>query len=468
MRHGSLLWQLFPPYFLAGTLAVVVCIWFLTDSWVVCVLSLLPLLGTVLIFHNRFIHPLLDIKAGLERFAAGSLDAKIRLDESLELSKLSRAANKMAADLKDKLATIIRQGSEREAVLLSMREAVIVIDTQERILRVNQAAYKLVGIEGADVMGKTVEEVFRHPALQRFLKRAFEAQDAIEEEILVEEKHGVCFFQAYGRKLRDAQMQDIGVLVVMNDVTRLHKLEQMRSEFVANVSHELKTPITSIKGFVETLLEGAIDKPLDARRFLEIILRHADRLNALLEDLLSLSRLEQETERKEIKLQRMKIRGILEAAVQNCAYKAGEKKISVGLDCLPEIEGDVEATLLEQAVVNLIDNAIKYSEPSTSVKVEAAVRGGEVLISVIDQGRGIDKAHLPRIFERFYRVDKARSRQEGGTGLGLAIVKHIAQAHGGYASVESTPGRGSVFFIHLPLNCDSADASSKVEERFFA
>jgi len=239
------------------------------------------------------------------------------------------------------------------------------------------------------------------------------------------------------------------VLIVVHDVTRLRKLENARRDFVANVSHELKTPVTSIKGFVETLVEGAIQDPEHAVEFLKIIGRQADRLGAIIEDLLSLSRIEQETEQGKIHLVGRKIKGILRAAIQACTSRAEEKEISVGLDCSDDLRARVNGPLLEQALINLIDNAVKYSGPGSAVQVAAGMENGQVVVKVVDQGVGIPKEHLPRLFERFYRVDPSRSRKVGGTGLGLAIVKHIAQAHGGKVAVESTPGQGSAFSLFL-------------------
>ena len=245
--------------------------------------------------------------------------------------------------------------------------------------------------------------------------------------------------------------------------------ENVRRDFVANVSHELKTPITSIKGFVETLREGAMNYPEDRMRFLDIIARHADRLNAIIEDLLSLSRIEQEVEREQIALEEGRIKEALDSAILVCAGKALEKQIRIDLACDEGLTAKINLPLLEQAVVNLIDNAIKYSGPESTIRIEAAKMGGEtvkmgmegeassapgeeIVIKVRDWGCGIPKEHLTRIFERFYRVDKARSRKLGGTGLGLAIVKHIVHAHGGRVLVESAPDKGSTFSLYLPAS----------------
>ena len=236
---------------------------------------------------------------------------------------------------------------------------------------------------------------------------------------------------------------------MFNDVTQLRRLEDMRRDFVANVSHELKTPLTAIKGFVETLHQGQAD-PEEARRFLGIIARHVDRLNVIIEDLLMLSRIEDQAERAEIKRETVRLRDVFGNAVQICRPAADAKRIRIRVAGDETLTASVDPVLLEQAVVNLLDNAVKYSDPEREVEISGRAADREIRIRVQDQGVGIERRHLPRLFERFYRVDKARSRAVGGTGLGLAIVKHIAQAHGGHVSVESTVGEGSRFTIHLP------------------
>ena len=239
-------------------------------------------------------------------------------------------------------------------------------------------------------------------------------------------------------------------MIVLNDVTRLQRLEGVRRDFVANVSHELRTPITSIKGFIETLRDGAIRRPADAEKFLEIVAKQADRMNSIIEDLLLLSRVEQDTREAKVVLESTPIKGVILEAVQVCEPKAHAKDIRITVNCPDGLTARINPALLEQAIINLIDNAIKYSEPGCPVDVEAEEHASEVVIRVRDKGCGIEPEHLPRIFERFYRVDKARSRKLGGTGLGLSIVNHIIQAHEGTVDVQSTPGAGSTFSIHLP------------------
>jgi two-component system phosphate regulon sensor histidine kinase PhoR len=251
--------------------------------------------------------------------------------------------------------------------------------------------------------------------------------------------------------LLDAVDARVGTVLVLNDITRQKKLESVRRDFVANVSHELKTPITAIRGSVETLLDGALENEEDARRFVTMIDKQSARLAALLEDLLSLARIENSAGKREIRYEQVAVKDVIQAAVQACAEQAGAKGIKVEVSCPPELRAELDRPLMDQAIVNLIDNAVRYSEGGTTVAIDVSLRDGEVAIAVRDQGCGIEARHLPRLFERFYRVDSARSRATGGTGLGLSIVKHVALAHGGRVDVVSTPGKGSTFTIMLPL-----------------
>jgi two-component system phosphate regulon sensor histidine kinase PhoR len=244
----------------------------------------------------------------------------------------------------------------------------------------------------------------------------------------------------------------IGVLIsfLVLNLLRIRKLENIRKDFVSSVSHELKTPITSIRGFVETLLDESLTNPVQTRRYLEVIAKNAQRLDAIIDDLLTLSRLEEKNSAKEIVFKTVYVKSLLAAAVELSNIKAQQKNISIVLDCDDKLKINANTLLLEQAVFNLIDNAIKFSAPDGVIKVFANESDREILISVQDSGSGIEPKHLPRIFERFYVVDKSRSRKLGGTGLGLAIVKHIVQLHNGHVSLESIPEKGTKFTIHLP------------------
>jgi two-component system phosphate regulon sensor histidine kinase PhoR len=403
-----------------------------------------------LLMARRLSRPLEEMKQGAQRFAQGDLRAKVPVPDSDELASLAEALNSMAAQLDQRIRTIIIQRQEQDAVLASMVEGVMAVDRKERLITLNQAGGRLLGVDPEAAKDRPLPEVVRNPDLQNFVTRSLASPRQVDGEIIIRDNNLDRLLQVRGTTLRDFQGKAFGALIVLNDVTRLRRLEQARRDFVANVSHELKTPITSIKGFVETLLDGAMQEPDNALSFLEIIAKHADRLNEIIDDLLSLSRIEQDSEQGKITLASGRIKEVLHNAIQVCRERAAAKDIDIALDCPDDLTGEMNAPLLEQAVVNLIDNAVKYSPAARPVQVEARAELGEILILVRDQGPGIAPEHLPRLFERFYRVDAGRSRKVGGTGLGLAIVKHIAQAHEGYVTLQSAPGKGSTFFIHLP------------------
>ena len=405
--------------------------------------------GISLLVSRRITRPLEVMRRAAEDFARGDLNGKVPVADSLEIGGLAEALNVMARQLDDRIRSITEERNEREAVLFSMVEGVFAVDAEERFISMNQAAAELLGIDQEKSQGKSLQELVRNKDLQQFVKKALNSRKVVETDIVLrsaQERN----LQARGTVLKDANDNSIGALIVLNDVTRLRRLEMVRRDFVANVSHELKTPITSIKGFVETLLEGAMNRPEDARRFLEIIARQVYRLNAIIEDLLILSRLEQDPESLRLELEEVPLKSVLQSAIQACGNQAGKQHARVDLICDAGLRAKINPHLLEQAVVNLVDNAIKYSGEKKKVEVLGERQADAIVIQVRDWGNGIDKEHLPRLFERFYRVDQARSRELGGTGLGLAIVKHIAQVHQGFVKVESSLGKGSVFSIHLP------------------
>lgn len=399
---------------------------------------------------RRIAGPMREMREGAERFAAGDFSRKLLVPSTVEFAAVAESMNRMAAELDDRLRTLTRERNEREAVLESMVEGVFAVDPEGRVIAVNTAAARLLDMNEADIVGMAIEEAVRNPELQRAVLAVLTGEQPVETDMTVYVGGEDRFLQANGSLLHAEDGGVAGAVIVVNDVTRLRRLEAVRSDFVANVSHELKTPVTSIKGFAETLADGAIDDPRAGRRFLKIIAGQADRLNAIIEDLLALSTLERGTEARGVALQETRLADVLAVAAEVCAVKAAAKRIAVTVECADDLYAEVNPPLLEQALVNLLDNAIKYSAEDTTAAVRAAQTTSETVIAVTDQGVGVSRDHLPRLFERFYRVDKARSRDLGGTGLGLSIVKHIAQVHGGTVSVDSVVGRGSTFRIHLP------------------
>ena len=410
--------------------------------------------GASWILTRRISQPLEDMRRGAERFARGELGYKLPLADSEELAGLAEALNQMAAQLEERIRTVVQQRNERDAVLSSMVEGVLAVDSQERVISLNRAAAELIGGDVNNVSGRSLPEVVRNAELLKFVREILSGREPVEHEIVLR-RVPENVLRIRGAALHDAAGRSRGAVVVLNDVTQFRHLETVRRDFVANVSHELKTPIASIKGFVETLIDGAMKQPEDAVRFLQIIAKQADRLHAIVDDLLALSKIEQTEDVSDLDLEVLPLKPVIEDALHTCQPQAFERNVQVHLLCPDNLSVKMNAHLLEQAIANLLDNAIKYSEPGKEVVVEAApangeAANGEIMIQVRDQGFGIAKEHLARVFERFYRVDKGRSRKMGGTGLGLAIVKHIVGVHGGRISVESTLGQGSTFTLHLP------------------
>lgn len=436
----------FPLTFIEETL------WQIQERIIIGGIIIAVLAGFVSFYISRRIsRPLERIRKGAERFAKGKFDKKLYGRGSVEISSLAETLNTMAAQLDKRIRILSKQRSEQEAMLRSMVEGVIVVDMEERIILINKAAGNFFQINAKDCSKKMISEVIRNTSLQEFIRFALKSKKRTKTEITVfQEKELV--LEIRGSALQDEKGIQIGTLIVMNDITQFRQLERMRSEFVANVSHELKTPITSIKGFVETIKEGAVKDPEKVNQFLEIIATQTDRMTAIINDLLNLSRIEQQEESSNIQLNQNKVCDIITGAVQDYRNQTEQKQISINVNCDENISANINPQLLQQAITNLIDNSIKYSKANGKIEILVQEKKKKVVISVKDWGCGISKEHHHRLFERFYRVDKARTQKFEGTGLGLAIVKHIATIHNGKVSVESEIGKGSTFSIHLPKN----------------
>jgi two-component system phosphate regulon sensor histidine kinase PhoR len=405
-----------------------------------------------LFISKKISRPIEQMKEIANHFALGDFSHSLSIPSATELAELAIALNGMAQQLGSRINTITENKNQMQAILSSMIEGVMAVDADGRIISLNRAGADFLDVEQLKAVGRNIEEIVRNPELQQFVQNTLQGKDlSVMADVFIM-NNGERFLQLHGTSLTDRKGQRNGAVIVLHDITRIHRLEEVRRDFVANVSHELKTPITSIKGFVETLREGALENPQEAMRFLEIIARHADRLNAIVDDLLSLSRLEEDNEKRRLFFENTYLRPVLSSSVELLKIKAEKKKITIDLICDEHISAKINSALIEQAVFNLIDNAIKYSSDNSNIKISVQKQGNEILISVSDQGCGIERPHLSRIFERFYVVDKSRSRKVGGTGLGLSIVKHISQVHGGSITVESKINEGSIFTIHLPID----------------
>ena len=404
------------------------------------------------VLARRVTRPIDELRAAAARLAGGDTTTAVPATEVAELADLATALSRLRTQLVERGLTIGRQGTQQEAVLGSMIEGVLAVDARQRLLGINRAAADLLDVDPDDCAGRPLIDVIRNPDLRRFALTAIDCRAPVEDDLVL---HGPRdrTIRLRGTALRDASGEG-GAVIVLNDVTEMKRLEHVRRDFVANVSHELKTPIASIKGFVETLLDGAMDDPADTSRFLGIVARQADRLAAIVDDLLALSRIEQSEGAGNLPVETVPVASILTAVTLDCGPRAADRSIRLEVDCPANLAATLNAALVEQAVINLVDNALKYSESGKTVWLSAAASEPpgprELVLRVRDEGCGIEPIHLPRLFERFYRVDKARSRNLGGTGLGLSIVKHIVQAHTGAVSVDSEPGVGTTFTIRLP------------------
>jgi two-component system phosphate regulon sensor histidine kinase PhoR len=400
---------------------------------------------------RRAAGPFEDLASAAARLAAGSISEPLPASDVAEVSALVDAIETLRGQLVERGLTIGRQGTQQEAVLGSMIEGVLAVDATQRIVSINRAAADLLGIDALAVLGRSIQEVVRNADLRQFALQAIDCREPVEDDLVLRAARDRTL-RVRGTPLRDVSGEG-GAVIVLNDITDIRHLENVRRDFVANVSHELKTPVASIKGFVETLLDGRVDDPDDRRRFLEIVGRQSDRLGAIIDDLLALSRIEQAEGMGDLPLERVAVADVLAAVVAECGPRADDRSIVIEVESPPGLEAEVNAPLLEQALINLVDNALKYSEQGGSVILAATpTEDGMLDLIVRDHGTGIGAEHLPRLFERFYRVDKGRSRKLGGTGLGLSIVKHIVQAHGGTVAVESTLGVGSTFRVRLPAS----------------
>lgn len=408
------------------------------------------LLVIMFIVLNNLLKPLYDIRSGAERFSMGVFGQKIFPPKDHTLRNIAESLNRMASQLDEKLGIIEEQGNIQQAVLMSMKEGIIAVDHDEKILLLNQTARDILKIGSEDLQGKTLQEIVRVSEIQKFFKQVSSGEDTQETEILLQAGTERTL-QLSGTRLLDIKNNAIGTLAVLNDITNIKYLDSVKKDLVANVSHELKTPVTTIKGFIETLKDGAIEDRKNAVRFLDIVLKHIDRLNLIIDDLLLLAKLEQ-SGGEVIEIEEQKIKPILDSVVEDFEIKAGNKKIEINIKCEEDLKGKLNRHLLEQAIGNLLDNAIKYSDKKTTIEVGGYQQNNELKIYVDDEGYGISEEHIPRLFERFYRIDKARSREEGGTGLGLAIVKHLVNVLAGTVIVNSIPGKGSIFTIKLPVN----------------
>ncbi|AFG36743.1 HAMP domain-containing sensor histidine kinase [Spirochaeta africana] len=405
--------------------------------------------------------PLHTLAAAANEYAGGNLAHRTSPDEHPIVGEVAATMNQMAAQLQSRIATILAQQQELEALLGSLAEGIIVLDRTSRVVRMNRVAAMLFDADPDAVEGKPLLQVVRSSRLEELVRTLHEQlqpdhHSSPESPGQLQPQPQQHEIELFGNEPRIIQVQAAvyqsnhkqRTLLVLHDITAIRRLETVRRDFVANVSHELKTPITSIGGFVETILEDIEMPRSDLQRFLGIVHTQSQRLQAIIEDLLSLSRIEEHG--RELPRSEVSLAPLLQGVVDLTSHLSSERGIRVRVDNQGPAGLTANANLLEQALLNLVQNAIKYSPAGAEVVLRSRWQDSDAILEVQDSGTGIPQQDLPRLFERFYRVDRARSRQQGGTGLGLAIVKHIALVHGGSVAVDSTLGRGSTFRIVLP------------------
>ncbi|MCM8773815.1 MAG: cell wall metabolism sensor histidine kinase WalK [Candidatus Omnitrophica bacterium] len=416
-------------------------------------LALLLMLGFgLLLFFSLSSYiskPLLEMVEIAKSYAKGNFLIKPPLRLKDEIGELAKALSIMSEEIKNKIEKIEQDKTSLDAVLSSMFEGIIVTDKNGEITLMNPSLKNLFSINNSLIQGRRPIEIIRYIDVQSIVDEIIEGkQKFVSEEVkinLPEEK----ILKINGTAIiRDDKLE--GAVLVFHDITELRRLEKIRQDFVANVSHELRTPVSSIKGYAETLLEGAMEDRKNLSEFISIIYNESNRLANLIDDLLDLSKIE--SGKMEMLLRPLEIINIVKKCVNILENKAREKSITVSLDIpknLPKVLGDDKR--LSQVFLNLLDNAIKYNQQGGSINISIFVKNRFLQVDISDTGIGISQKDIPRIFERFYRVDKGRSRQLGGTGLGLSIVKHIIQAHRGQVWVNSELGKGSTFSFTIPL-----------------
>jgi two-component system, OmpR family, phosphate regulon sensor histidine kinase PhoR len=420
---------------------------FRKSLWFASVLILVILGGVTLLVSRSFTNRVERLTAFSRRVAEGDFHAEPSSNSSDAVDALGSSLNQTAARLDQTIRTLTEERNLSSAILGSMVEGVAVVNAAERVLFSNPSLASILGLDVPPQPGSALVEVVRQTELIEAVRKVLGGEPRVESEIVTGtlRQH---FFAATVAAVHSTQAN--GAVIVLHDITALRKLERVRRDFVANVSHEFRTPLTAIQGFSETLLAGAMNDPQNRERFLGIILEHARRLARLTEDLLMLSKMD--AERLELEIRRLPVEQLVSSCIETSQPRSIERDLRLSVNLgknIPDIAGDRRR--LTEVLQNLLDNAMQYTPAGGKITVSAERKGPEVVITVSDTGIGIPQADQPRIFERFYRVDVARSREVGGTGLGLSIAKHLMEAHGGRLWVESEVGNGSQFHFSVPI-----------------
>lgn len=378
----------------------------------------------------------------------GRMDVRVKVLERGVMGGLVDAVDTLLADLETAQDETLQERSKLISIMSHLVSGVIVIDKSGKIILVNHATEELLGISEAEIVGRWHWEAGHHYGLSSLVDEAIAGGVVLKREVQLHKPKDMTI-EAHVTPIQQASGVVAGAVVLLHDVSEWKRLEYMRSDFVANVSHELKTPITALKGFAETLLDGALNDLPTARQFVEIMREEADRIGRLVEDLLDLSRIE--AKQIELHPEPVDARWLLQKTVELYSFQAVEAgvKLSYRVDCEGECLAHADGDRLQQILINLVSNALQFTRAGGEITLAVEVAGDRLVFAVEDTGVGIPASDLGRVFERFYRVDKARSRQSGGTGLGLSIVKHLVEAHGGHVGVHSEVNQGSRFFFDV-------------------
>jgi two-component system phosphate regulon sensor histidine kinase PhoR len=402
-------------------------------------------------FTNKFTKPVKQLTNFVRSIAKGNFKGSINIDVNNEIGELAHSFMHMKNELDKTITELWQKNVEMETIINSMIGGLIALDNDNRIILINNTAIKMFNIKNKKIIGENILLVVRNHAFNQFLKEYSDVLTPKKQQVL-DIQYDDKYYKIYRSPIETKAEKNsvIGTLFIIQDVTNIRKLEQIRSEFVSNVTHELKTPLTSIKGFIDTLKGGAIHDEEVAERFLDIIDIEAERLTVLIEDILELSEIE--TMKQDVRIDDYNLEDIIKEVIDIVSQNAEKKNIQVYYDMEPSIsQVHVNRDRLKQMLINLVDNGIKYNNPGGEVRIVCKRFNKNIEFHVCDNGIGIANEHIPRLFERFYRVDKGRSRNQGGTGLGLSIVKHIVNLYNGDIQVKSEVGKGTEFIIRLPI-----------------
>ena len=419
-------------------------------AWLLIVLICVLFAVTAFVSWRKWIAPWRRIDELVKQIASGERPRTFLVDGGTQVQRVGLALENIFAHQQQLDQQIAGRESGTQTILGAMQDGVLVVDARRYIVLMNRTFEKLFELRDA-ITGVPLLETVRNATLDRLIAETLRTGEAMRSELSLSDsqtntEHRV---EVGAVPIKESVNGTSGAVVLFHDITELKQLDQIRSDFVANVSHELRTPLSILRGYIETLLDNPKTPREELSRILQVMERHSKRLGLLVDDLLSLARLE--SSNSKVELSQVRVRELFNNVTRDWNEKLAAKNLKVIVDLPPDLQTiPADETRLQEVFYNLLENAVKYSRENGQIRLQAAQRGPEIVLSVSDDGIGISKDQLPRIFERFYRADKARSRDLGGTGLGLAIVKHIAQLHGGRVEAESELGRGTTIRLILP------------------